>query len=78
MALLLADLVPLWLASVDTKRINYDLRRKIERYRREAVRVLCEANQEGRLSSDLVWDELLAGRIESQYAVTLVPATGSV
>ncbi len=59
-AMLRVDLVPLWLAGINTGRINEDDRRqKLERYQREAAKVLWEAFQEGRLTADVEFDELL-------------------
>ena len=58
--MLRVDLVPLWLAGINTGRIKEDDRRqKLERYQREAAKVLWEAFQEGRLTADIEFDELL-------------------
>lgn len=57
--LLRVDLVPLWLAGIDTKRVRPEIRDKLERYQREAARVLWEAFQEGRLTGSPTFDELL-------------------
>lgn len=57
--LLRVDLVPLWLAGIDTKRVRPEIRDKLERYQREAARVLWEAFQEGRLTASPTLDELL-------------------
>jgi hypothetical protein len=57
--LLRVDLVPLWLSGVNTKLVRPEIKDKLERYQREAARVLWEAFQEGRLTSDPVFDELL-------------------
>lgn len=54
------DLVPLWLSGVDTNRITDDsIRLKLEQYQKEAARVLWEAFQEGRLTVDPTFEELL-------------------
>jgi hypothetical protein len=53
------DLVPLWLAGVDTKRVREEIREKLERYQREAAQVLWEAFQEGRLTADPTFSDLL-------------------
>ena len=58
--MLRVDLVPLWLSGVDTKRVRPEIRDKLERYQREAAKVLWEAFQEGRLTSSATFDELLA------------------
>ncbi|MGH2537862.1 MAG: phage antirepressor N-terminal domain-containing protein [Candidatus Promineifilaceae bacterium] len=57
--LLRVDLVPLWLAGVDVKRAKEEIRPKLERYQREAAKVLWEAFQQGRLTSPGL-DELLS------------------
>ena len=57
--LLRVDLVPLWLAGVDTTRVKEDIQDKIKQYQREAAQVLWEAFQEGRLTSTPSFDELL-------------------
>ncbi|MEM7113578.1 MAG: phage antirepressor N-terminal domain-containing protein [Chloroflexota bacterium] len=46
-----ADLVPLWLAGVATKRLAPDKRDKLIRFQREASKVLWEAFQDGRLTT---------------------------
>jgi hypothetical protein len=58
--LLRVDLVPLWLSSIDTARVKDDIRPKLERFQREAAKVLWEAFQQGRLTGDLDFDALLA------------------
>lgn len=58
--MLRVDLIPLWLAGVNTGRITEEERRKkVERYQREAAKVLWEAFQEGRLSLESDFDEIL-------------------
>jgi hypothetical protein len=59
-AFLRVDLVPLWLTTLDTKRVKDEARPKLERYQREAADVLWQAFQEGRLTSSPTFDELLA------------------
>ena len=46
-----ADLVPLWLAGITTKRLATDKRDKLIRFQKEAAKVLWEAFQDGRLTS---------------------------
>ncbi|MFQ5433319.1 MAG: phage antirepressor N-terminal domain-containing protein [Anaerolineae bacterium] len=59
--MLRVDLVPLWLSGINTSRIKDDtIRNKLEQYQTEAAKVLWEAFQEGRLSSELSLDDLLA------------------
>jgi hypothetical protein len=59
-AVLRVDLVPLWLSGIDTKRVKEAIRPKLERYQREAAKVLWEAFREGRLTTEPLFDELLA------------------
>jgi hypothetical protein len=58
--MLRVDLVPLWLSGIRTSAVNEEVRPKLERFQREAAKVLWEAFQEGRLTADLDFDELLA------------------
>lgn len=59
--LLRVDLLSLWLATVESSRVREDVRPKLERFQREAARVLWEAFQEGRLTTpDLDFEALLA------------------
>jgi hypothetical protein len=53
------DLVPLWLSGLRTKRVKDSVRDKLERYQREAAAVLWEAFQEGRLTAEPAFAELL-------------------
>lgn len=53
------DLVPLWLAGIRTKSVREAIRSKLEQYQREAAKVLWEAFQDGRLTADPSFDELL-------------------
>jgi hypothetical protein len=53
------DLVPLWLSGIRTKAVRDSVRPKLERYQREAAKVLWEAFQDGRLTADPGFDELL-------------------
>lgn len=54
------DLVPLWLSGVRTSAVVEEIRPKLERLQREAAKVLWEAFQEGRLTSEVDLDALLA------------------
>lgn len=58
--LLRVDLVPLWLSGVSTNSVREDIRPKLIRFQREAAKVLWEAFQEGRLTADPSFDELLS------------------
>jgi hypothetical protein len=55
------DLVPLFLTGISTKSIaDESRRRKLERFQEEAAKVLWEAFQQGRLTTELDFDALLA------------------
>jgi hypothetical protein len=53
------DLVPLWLTGLEPSRVGDKVQDKIIRYKREAAKVLWEAFQEGRLTTDPSFEELL-------------------
>ncbi len=53
------DLIPLWLAGIRTSAVNDEARPKLEQFQREAAKVLWEAFQEGRLTMDVAFEELL-------------------
>jgi P22_AR N-terminal domain/ORF6C domain len=53
------DLVPLWLTGISTNAVKDEIWPKLERFQREAAKVLWEAFQEGRLTADPSFDELL-------------------
>jgi hypothetical protein len=57
--LLRVDLVPLWLTGISLEAVKDEIRPKLERYQREAAQVLWEAFQEGRLTADPAFSELL-------------------
>ncbi len=54
------DLVPLFLSGISTKAVSEAVRPKLEQFQDEAARVLWEAFQEGRLTSDTPFGELLS------------------
>lgn len=54
------DLVPLWMTGVRTSSVKEETRPKLVRFQKEAAAVLWDAFQDGRLTSDLAFDELLA------------------
>lgn len=70
------DLVPLWLSGIRTAAVNEDIRPKLERFQREAAKVLWEAFQEGRLTSDPDFDTLLqtAANTETVQAYQIAQA----
>lgn len=47
-----ADLVPMWLVGVDTRRMNDDKKQRLIDFQKRAAKVLWEAFQDGRLTSD--------------------------
>ncbi len=57
--MLRADLVPLWLTGIRVASIKEELREKLTTFKREAAKVLWEAFQEGRLTADPAFDDLL-------------------
>lgn len=73
--MLRVDLVPFWLAGVNTQRIKDDQRReKIEQYQQNVAKVLWEAFQEGRLTADPTFDELLQTNSDSVQAYKMLQA----
>lgn len=68
------DLVPLWLAGIDTKRVKPEISEKLKRYQREAAKVLWEAFQEGRLTTEPVFEELLQADTEAVKAYKAIQA----
>jgi hypothetical protein len=68
------DLVPLWLTGLETSRIDEDVRDKIIRYKREAAKVLWEAFQEGRLTTDQSFSDLLEANSPAAQAYKLARA----
>jgi len=74
MGVLRADLVPLWLSGLSVMSIRPEMQPKIKRYQHEAARVLWEAFQEGRLTADPTFDELLAGDSPAAQAYKMAAA----
>lgn len=54
-----ADLLPLWLSGLSVKSVRPEMQPKIKQYQREAAQVLWEAFQEGRLTADPTFSDLL-------------------
>lgn len=50
--MLRVDLVPIWLSGVRIQAVKEEIRPKLERFQREAAKVLWEAFQEGHLTAD--------------------------
>ena len=57
--LLRVDLLPLWLAGLSTKSVRSEMQSQLERYQDEAAKVLWEAFQEGRLTAEPTFTDLL-------------------
>jgi hypothetical protein len=72
--LLRVDLVPLWLGGIDTKRVKDDIRAKLERYQEEVATVLWEAFQEGRLTADPSFEDLLRADTPAAQAYKMARA----
>ena len=69
-----ADLVPLWLSGVRVSAVKEEIRPKLERFQREAAKVLWEAFQEGRLTADPDFDALLKSDSEAVQAYQMLQA----
>ncbi|MCP4360882.1 MAG: hypothetical protein GY796_22975 [Chloroflexi bacterium] len=69
-----ADLVPLWLSGIRTKSVNDESRAKLERFQEEAAAVLWEAFQDGRLTADPDFDELLKSDSDAVQAYKMLQA----
>lgn len=57
--MLRANLVPLWLAGMSTSRLTGEAKEKVVVYQTKAAQVLWEAFQDGRLSTDISFDEII-------------------
>lgn len=68
------DMVPLWLAGIRTSAVQEEIRPKLERFQREAAKILWEAFQEGRLSADPTFDELLQADTPEVQAYKMIMA----
>ncbi len=72
--LLRADLVPLWLTGVSAKSVKDEIRPKLQRFQREAAKILWEAFQDGRLTADPAFDELLQSDSDAVQAYKMAMA----
>lgn len=68
------DLLPLWLTGIRTKAVRPEIRAKLERFKREAAKVLWEAFQEGRLTADPAFDDLLRADTPAAQAYRMAQA----
>ncbi|MCA9995739.1 MAG: ORF6C domain-containing protein [Anaerolineales bacterium] len=66
--------LPGWLFGVSASRVKEELREKIMRYQRESYDVLWEAFQEGRLTSDATFEDLLANDTPAAQAYKMASA----
>ena len=72
--MLRVDMVPLWLTGVRVKAVKEHIQSKLERYQREAAKVLWEAFQEGRLTADQSFSDLLESNSPAAQAYKLAKA----
>jgi len=72
--LLRVDLVPLWLTGISTSSVKKESQEKLERFQQEAAKVLWEAFQEGRLTADPTFDDLLENDSEAVQAYKMAAA----
>lgn len=68
------DLVPLWLTGIRTSMVKEEIRPKLERFQEEAAAVLWEAFQEGRLTSEPGFEELLQQDTDAVQAYKMAMA----
>ena len=68
------DLIPLWLSGVTVNRVKEEIRPKLQRFQREAAKVLWEAFREGRLTADPTFDDLMAQETPEARAVRMAEA----
>jgi hypothetical protein len=72
--MLRVDLVPLWLSGIRTSSVNEEVRPKLEQFQKEAAAVLWEAFQEGRLTANPSFDELLKSDSPAAQAYRMAQA----
>jgi hypothetical protein len=68
------DLIPLWLSGIRVSAVKQELRQKLEKFQEEAAAVLWEAFQEGRLTADSRFEELLDQETETVQAYKMALA----
>jgi hypothetical protein len=66
------DLIPLWLTGLRIKAVKDDVKEKLRRFKQEAAKVLWEAFQEGRLTADPSFDELLQSDSDAVQAYKML------
>lgn len=72
--LLRADLIPFFLSGVRVASVKEEVKPKLLTYKKEVVKVLWEAFQEGRLTSNPVFDELLENDTPAVQAYKMIQA----
>jgi ferritin-like metal-binding protein YciE len=68
------DLVPMWLSGIEVRRVKEDVKNKLIHYQKEAAKVLWEAFQEGRLTTEPLFDEMLESDSEAVQAYKMLQA----
>jgi hypothetical protein len=68
------DLIPLWLTGLRIKAVSEEIRPKLKRFKQEASKILWEAFQDGRLTADSSFDELLQTDSEAVQAYKMALA----
>ncbi len=68
------DLVPLWLSGIRTSMVKEEMRTKLEQFQEQAAKILWEAFQDGKLTSNLSLDELIAKDTPAAQAFRMASA----
>lgn len=68
------DLVPLFLTGIDTRRVKDEIRSKLERYQREAAKILWAAFRDGQLTTETDFEELLRAESPAAQAYKMAQA----
>lgn len=69
-----ADLVPLWLSGIRVSAVKEEIRAKLEHFQEEAAAVLWEAFQEGRLTTEPGFEDLLEQNTDAVQAYKMATA----
>ena len=68
------DYISGFLFGINAERVKPELKERVVRYQRECYKVLAEAFQEGRLTADPTFDDLLAGESPAAQAYKMAAA----
>jgi hypothetical protein len=68
------DLIPLWLSGIRASAVNEEVRPKLVSFQKEAASVLWEAFQDGRLTADPNFDDLLEKDSDAVQAYKMLAA----